>query len=267
MAKQYFPNVITTMSTWHIDSHEWSGIHKTFTKKHPDWLDYIMVRLPEHKKMKDFQKHLPGNLPPVSFIEISMRKMFPWGGFGANPQHKYLKNTWEPLKNTYHGGFVYSEGIFEDLNKFTIVQLFWNPDQPVSDITKEYIAYQFTTDKTEQLWEAIDTFEDNLHYYVWDGMFGEFDHKPLKNHDNRPPKSPNAEKAYETVKRIDAELSPYAKNSFRWRVLYLRALLDYELKKNAGKPTEKCRPAFDELRKIYYVHKETFWMTRPPLMP
>ena len=48
----------------------------------------------------------------------------------------------------------------------------------------------------------------------------------------KPQADPGAEQAYEIVQRVDEKLSSQARRSWRWRLLYLRALLDAELKGN-----------------------------------
>ncbi len=44
-----------------------------------------------------------------------------------------------------------------------------------------------------------------------------------------------------------------ARQSWRWRILYLRALLDKELKRSTGHPTERAEEAFRELIDIYHA--------------
>ena len=67
----------------------------------------------------------------------------------------------------------------------------------------------------------------------------------------KPRSDPGAEAAYATVQRVDARLTPQARKAWRWRQIYLRTLLDTELKTNGGKPNDHCREAFAELIKIY----------------
>jgi len=59
-------------------------------------------------------------------------------------------------------------------------------------------------------------------------------------------------------------LTPQAKKAWRWRQLYLRALLDAELKTNGGKPNERCNEAFAELIKIDHAENANP-AVRPPL--
>ena len=79
------------------------------------------------------------------------------------------------------------------------------------------------------------------------------------------PADPGAEEAYATMKRVDERLAPWARTSWRWRQLYLRALLDAELKTNGGKPNDLCNRAFAELIEIYHAQNAEP-AVRPPLV-
>jgi hypothetical protein len=63
---------------------------------------------------------------------------------------------------------------------------------------------------------------------------------------------------------VDNLLTPQAKTAWRWRQLYLRTLLDAELKANGGKPNDTCNEAFAELIKIYHA-ENAIGTVRPPL--
>jgi hypothetical protein len=66
------------------------------------------------------------------------------------------------------------------------------------------------------------------------------------------------------MQQVDARLTPQARKSWRWRQLFLRTLLDAELKANGGKPNERCNEAFAELIKLYHVGNAP-GTVRPPL--
>ena len=53
----------------------------------------------------------------MNFFEISMVGAVPWGGYGANPYPSLLQKIWEKIKGVTGGGYPYSEGIFDDINK------------------------------------------------------------------------------------------------------------------------------------------------------
>ena len=45
------------------------------------------------------------------------------------------------------------------------------------------------------------------------------------------------------------------RQAWRWRQLYLRALIDAELAKNRNLPNDRCQEAFAELIEIYHAQK------------
>jgi len=73
------------------------------------------------------------------------------------------------------------------------------------------------------------------------------------------------EQAYADVQRADAAMPDWARQCWRWRILYLRTLLDAELKANGGKPTRCCLEAFRELNQLYFVTDQTERVVRAPL--
>ena len=66
---------------------------------------------------------MPGGLPLLNFPDISMYGQNPWGGYGANPHPGRLQQRWDETKKKLSGGFPYSEGIYEDINKVICAQL------------------------------------------------------------------------------------------------------------------------------------------------
>ena len=69
------------------------------------------------------------------------------------------------------------------------------------------------------------------------------------------------------MKLVDIKLPPWARSPWRWRILYLRALLYSELKSNPTRPTPACEAAFRELIKIYSLTDKANVSVRPPAAP
>ena len=256
LAKQILPGAKIALATWYFDQAEWKELAKAFSAK-PDWSDYLISQPGTYA----FSNSSPGGLPILGFPEISMKGMRPWGGFGANPQPRALQTYWTGFKAKSAGGFPYSEGIFEDLNKIICTQFYWSPDRPVDDIVSEYISFEFSPAVVEDTMEVIRTLEQNHHERP----------KPFPSRNAKPSKSdlvvlqadPGAEEAYATANKVNAHLSPTARKSWRWRILYLRALLDAELKTNGGKANDVCAHAFQELTEIYHAQK-AYGLVKPP---
>ncbi len=122
VVKEYFPAAEIVFSTWFFDHFvdgEWDGITAEFSRKRPEWIDWILIdgfgEFPEYP----LRHGVPGAYPVLGFPEISMQNMSPWGGFGANPRPRHWQAHWDKVKNVMAGSFPYSEGIFEDMNKIS----------------------------------------------------------------------------------------------------------------------------------------------------
>jgi hypothetical protein len=247
MARTFWPKVKVYISTWLFDcvkpEGEWDGLHK-FLEKKPDWVNGIIVDSHTDFPRYPLEHDLPAAYPLLNFPEISMWEMNPWGGYGANPAPERFSRLWNQAKHKLQGGFPYSEGIFEDINKVIVSQLYWG-DVPWQETLSEYIAYEFSPDVVEDVIRAIKIMEQNQSRQ-WMG-------------------DSQTQDAYFYMKRAQASLSPKARTSWRWRILFLRSQIERELLANKGNPTEKCHPWFEELTEIY--HAQHADATVRPLAP
>jgi len=256
LARKKLPGTKIILSTWFFDEGEWKGLAQAFAAKKP-WADYILA--------EGTTRPMPGKLPMVGFPEISMHETFPWGGFGATPLTGRAQSQWDAVKQHSSGGFPYSEGIYEDITKVVLSQLYWN-DRPAAQTLREYVTFEYSPEAVDEILKVIATLEQNHHMRWWpgelEGVKLDLDWFPSRG--AKPRADPGAEDAYTAVQRVDAKLTPQAKKAWRWRQLYLRALLDSELKANGGKPNDRCKEAFAELIKIYHAENANP-AVRPPL--
>ena len=259
LARETMPGVEIILSTWFIDGNEWRGIKEQLAQD-KGLVDGIVSEPPHGPRIAP-EDH---GLPMIGFPEISMYGTFPWGGFGATPLTALARKKWDSVKKTHAGGFPYSEGIYEDLTKAVYSQLYWN-DRPVAETVKEYIAFESSPDVVEDVAKVIKTLEQNHHWRWWPGMLEGVKIPWFPSRGAKPQADPGAEEAYATMKRVDKRLSSHARKAWRWRQLYLRALLDAELKANGGKPNDLCNKAFAELIDIYHAQNAEP-QVRPPLV-
>ena len=259
LARETMPGVEIILSTWFMDGNEWRGIKEQLAQD-KGLVDGIVSEPPHGPRIAP-EDH---GLPMIGFPEISMYGTFPWGGFGATPLTALARKKWDSVKKTHAGGFPYSEGIYEDLTKAVYSQLYWN-DRPVAETVKEYIAFESSPDVVEDVAKVIKTLEQNHHWRWWPGMLEGVKIPWFPSRGAKPQADPGAEEAYATMKRVDKRLSSHARKAWRWRQLYLRALLDAELKANGGKPNDLCNKAFAELIDIYHAQNAEP-QVRPPLV-
>jgi hypothetical protein len=247
--RRAFPKGKVILSTWFFDRcayGDWAGLAAKFNAKKPDWVDYIMADNFEEYPRYPLDNGVPGGLPLLNFPEISMWGHSPWGGYGANPQPGRIQGRWDQTKAKLSGGFPYSEGVYEDLNKVICAQLYWQPDRPAMETVKDYAAFEFSPEVADDIMSVVKFFE--------------------KNH-MRDQIGESAVTAYQLVERADAKLTPQARRSWRWRIFYLRAMVDQEMYRNSkGQGRDEVfQQVFNELIKIYNAEK-TISVLRPTLI-
>jgi len=242
------------LSTWFFDNAEWAGLAGKFRVR-PDWCHYIMTddfRLDaaEHPLVKG----VPGDLPILTFPEISMwgaGGWGPWGGCGANPFPGRLQQLWDKIGAKVAGGFPYSEGIFEDMNKVVCAQQYWNLRAKTDGIIREYIASHFSESVVEPVSEAIHVLEETLRRTGHDELRKQNDKSaPARFAIHKPER---VQRAWELIQKADVELAPAIRNSWRWRILYLRGLVDSELDGSNFTVSDRCEEALRELTSIYHA--------------
>jgi hypothetical protein len=261
LARALFPQTQIILHTWLFDYQknqgEWEGLAEAFAKGN-DWCDYIQADSHETFPAFPLEHGVPGNLPLLNFPEISMWRMHPWGGFGANPLPHRFQRLWEPVKSLISGGLPYSEGIYEDINKVLLLQWYWKPDRTYQDILQEYIAYEYSPEVVDDVLSVIDTLEAN-HNHVWVMNWN----RRLQTRSGIGYHS-DPHQALALMKNADGKLSEKIKSSWRWRILYLRAEIDAHLHVTQGFwGDEVCENAFEELTRIFHAEKAEYKCAPP----
>lgn len=255
LARKKLPSVKIIASTWYLNGDEWAGMAKAL-KGDDSWADIILSE--GHIWKLD-------GLPMVGFPEISMHGMFPWGGFGASVLAARVEAQWNGVKTEIAGGFPYSEGIFEDVSKVVYSQLYWN-DRARAETLREYIAYEYSPEQVDAVHKVMVTLEQNHHFRWWaEQMDGaNIPQHSIASKGAKPQADPGAEDAWATAQAVDHALPAWARASWRWRIVYLRALLDAELKASGNRPNARCNEAFAELIRIYHA-ENAHPVLRPPV--
>lgn len=217
VTQSIYPNAKFIISTWAYDvpddEGEFEGLYKRLTGD-MSWADFLMVdahreypRYPlEHKLIK----------PIVNFPEISMWGLSPWGGYGANPLPERFQRIWNDSKHILDGGLPYSEGIYEDISKIQFCGYYWKKDRVWTDIIAEYINYEYSS--------APSVIEDALELM----RLIEINHTRCAKPNLLQPDMDVARRAKLLAEKINSELSNQRKTAWRWRILYIRAILDYK---------------------------------------
>jgi hypothetical protein len=255
LGRRYFPNLKTVLSTWMFDTPpegEWQGLSEVLDRD-GGWVDYILADSHEDFPRYPLDTGVPGNLPLLNFPEISMWGNWPWGGFGAHPLPARFQRLWDQVKHVVEGGFPYSEGIYEDMNKAVVVQFYWNRDQSARTTLEEYIAYEFGSGVTEDVLALVDLLETAAG----------------RSQQKQPIDAGAVQRAFQLAEAVDARLPEWARQNWRWEILHLRAVLDRERLAGLGLETPAAEAAMLRLIEIYHCEIETddpyHHRVRPPL--
>ncbi len=255
LGRRYFPRLQTILSTWMFDTPpegEWQSLTRLLAKE-GEWLDYILADSHEDFPRYPLEQAVPGGKPLLNFPEISMWGNWPWGGFGAHPLPSRFQRLWNQIKHIAQGGFPYSEGIYEDMNKVVAVQFYWNRDQSSRATLEEYIAYEFGAGVTSEVLNLIDTFESTATA------------AQLK----QPVDTEAVRHAAATAEALHQRFPEWVRNNWRWEIMRLRAILDQERFAGSGLDSPAAESALLRLIELYHCQLESqdpyHHRVRPPL--
>ena len=222
------------VSTWTFDRQEWEGLAARM-RENP-WIDYVVADGHGDFPRWPLEHELPGGVPLITFPEISMWGLGPWGGFGATVLPRHFTGLWNQVKGKAQGCMLYSEGIYEDLNKVIELQFYWN-DRPAEATLREYADYELYGADPEEFLPLCRLLE--------------------LDHVNDPDAAPAglAQKALALAEKLDAALPEAGRRSWRWRLIYLRAVLDVERLVGRTVQSETAVAALRELIAIYGLPK------------
>jgi len=239
LARERFPGVRIILSTWMFDTPpegEWEGLTRALARG-GHGLDYIMAASHEDYPRYPLEQGVPGELPLLDFPEISMWGLSPWGGFGATPLPARHERIWQQAKEHLAGGFAYSEGIFEDLNKVVVSQLWWDRQAGAREAVAEYLRYEYGPDVVEPAQRLISLIEDSH----------------TRAAGKQPVQPERVREALALAGEVDGLLPSSARFGWRWRILYLRAVLDHERYLGGSLETPRARAALRELIQIFHA--------------
>ena len=139
-------------------------------------------------------------------------------------------------------------------------QFYWSSRKTAVESAREYVAFEFSSSHADKIMEAINIMEKNHGLSTYRGK-GDKD-AAIKF--SVPEVDHGAKRAYELLTEVDNKLSNNSKKAWRWRILLLRSMFDYELRLSKGVPNDKIKTGFKELSTIYFA-KEAEGSVRPPL--
>jgi hypothetical protein len=268
---KYFPKSKLILSCWDFDEFihgEWDAFKKTFSNE-PKWIDYLLVEPRSKYTSFPVRKGELFGLDMVGFPEISMMFATPWGGFGANPLPTFLKDIWSVSGNELEGGFPYSEGIFEDMNKYMVSRMYWTGGSDTGAALKEYLSAYVSRDLADELLHAMLLLERGMARTRVEADGTRRSYPDPSEYDGKGVRyviedTTGIDEAHDIILGCDVKISERIRQSWRWRIILLRAVIDHELFHNGFLPNQRCMDSYRELIDIYSA-SDADWAVRPPV--
>ena len=236
------------VSTWLFDNEDWEMFYKYL--EHQDWIDAIIVDSHTDFPRYPLEHPVPKNIPVVTFPEISMWGRFPWGGTGANPLPARFERLYRQCQKIAKGFELYSEGIFEDVNKMVVNGMYIDPKRTANDVLADYARYELPgCDPSDfvALCAKLENIYETAHIIVY-LTYG--DPKELER------RLAVAREARSLAEKIDRSILPTMRRCWRWRQLYLRALIDEAIYATRDVRTPSVIPAYKELAALYHAERQ-----------
>ncbi len=260
LVRELLPKTEIIVSTWYFDKFidgEWDAFYPQMSGPVFRDIRYVMAFFFHGRLPRCIAEHgIPDGVRFVDFPEISMYSCNPWGGYGASVLTEFLDETNKASGSLYSGGFPYSEGIFEDANKFIQLSFYSGLYPDAHDALRAYVRSEFCcTD--DELYEAVRRTETALARGK-DRTQAEFRCEIQCTDD--------VEFVYRTLTRYRELLPPRIAQSVKFRLFYLRAVIDYELTQHGGYPirSPRCQEAMREINSIYCADERTKrWVKAP----
>ena len=73
----------------------------------------------------------------------------------------------------------------------------------------------------------------------------------------------NVDEIYNRIVAVDSKLDEKARSSWRWRIVYLRAKIDYELVHDDYYVSPACEECFQKLVQIYHAENAYYYVSPP----
>ena len=250
--KAAYPDAKSIVSTWVFHDDDWAGLYKWLETY--DGVDYILA-----DSHTDFPKYplehpVPKNIPVITFPEISMWGRAPWGGYGATAMPRRFERLFRQAERISGGFMSYSEGLYEDINKEIVNGLYIDPSAKTDELLRAYAAYYLPGTDPGDFVKLCDLFEAN-HRFPGNHSHPRFGEVPADSPELAAYRR-RAAQASRLAVRMDSQLLPALRASWRWRLIFLRAMIDREILAAREAAPESARLYFDELVKIYHAERQ-----------
>jgi len=195
----------------------------------------------------------------------------PWSGFGGIAYPARLERLFRQCERVVSGFVYYSEGIYEDLNKFVVTQLYVDPTRHWQDIVREYCRWEFPGMDPDRFVELVKLLEETQ-------VLPDFAEKKsvfalTVGHGETPVNGDflaycrechgKATKAEALSAELEKPLTDACRASWRWRQLRLRTIVDKEIFGARDLHTPVADDVYRELVKMYHAERTCPWVRSP----
>ncbi len=269
--KKYFPNAKIGADFWKFgdftgNDTEYELFYQAFERGELGNIDFISAE-PAYAKYPFEHEAI---LPLLGFPEISMYGAWPWGGYGTNPMPKRFDSWWNRFGDKLDGGFPYSEGIYEDLNKVIMLRMY-RDNQPAEITVREYLSYEFNLggklldEAVGAVMDMEETLDREYEFPFRKNRDGTTDYLVDKATHRYPILHPEkAEDIERVIIKVNDSLSEETRESVKWQMIYLRAVIDAEIVRNQFYRNEKTLKYFNKLVELMHLENSGFY-TKPDI--
>ena len=256
--REYYPDAKSIVSCWYFDEKDWEAFYKYLENQ--NWIDYLEIDSHGDFPRYPLEHKITGNIPVVTFPEISMWGRFPWGGYGATALPGRFERLYRQVQDIAKGFRLYSEGLYEDINKIVVTELYVDPSRHADDILEEYANYEFPGIKPRDFKKFIHLLEET-HLCGEADSTRKADFNPSRFMREYPEhvlaeRQAKAVQAYELAMKMDAQILPSMKDCWRWQLFKARAIIDKEMFSARSIHTPVSDEWYAKLVKIYHAERQ-----------
>lgn len=258
MDREIYPDAKFIVSCWYFDEADWEAFYKYLETQ--DWIDYLEIDAHGDFPRYPLEHKIPKGIPVVTFPEISMWGRFPWGGYGATALPERFERLYRQVEDIAKGFRLYSEGLYEDLNKFVITELYIDPSRHADDILEEYASYELPGVNPREFRKFIHLLEET-HLCGEPDSTRKADFNPARFMRERPEevlveRAEKAVEAYRLAMKLDSQILPSMRECWRWQLLKARATIDKEMFTSRSIHTPVADEWYAKLVNIYHAERQ-----------
>jgi hypothetical protein len=154
--------------------HEWLSTFYDLVRQEPSWLGGVVFAPWERAPLPELRRIIPEKYPIRCYPDIchNHRCQYPvpeWdvalaithGRESINPRPAAFKHVQNQASSFITGTITYSEGVYDDVNKFVWADQDWDPRTEVVDTLRDYARLFISCDYTEEIAQGILALERN----------------------------------------------------------------------------------------------------------